>query len=95
MSVGNLIYKCTNCGTKYDVIVSPTGHQKEFIESFEATCEEASYSHYKCTMCNKDFYEETGEPLGHVSTSEIIAVEATCTEDGTKTLSSGWNTYVK
>ena len=82
VSVGNLIYKCTNCGLKYDVIVYPTGHQKEFIESFEATCEEASYSHYKCTMCNKDFYEETGEPLGHVSTSEIIAVEATCTEDG-------------
>lgn len=77
-----MIYQCTNCGTTYNVTMAKSGHQKEFVETIEATCEEPSYSHYRCTMCNKDFYEEIGEPLGHISTTEIISVEATCTEDG-------------
>ena len=79
---GNLVYECTNCGTTFNVSTAKLGHQKEFVEDIEATCEEPSYSHYKCIYCNKDFYEEIGDPLGHISTTEIVAVEPTCTEDG-------------
>lgn len=79
---GNLVYQCTNCGATTHVTTAKLGHQKEFVGTIEATCEEPSYSHYKCIYCNKDFYEEIGEPLGHISTTEIVAVEPTCTEDG-------------
>ena len=101
-SEGKAIYKCANCGATREVKIEPSKHTHNFGEVVErkaATCTETGITqdYYVCSICEKKFNsndtntceEIIGDvveaALGH-DKRENVTKEATCTEEGTKTV---------
>ena len=53
-------------------------HKWEEVSRVEATCTEAALIKYKCSICDKEKEETSGEPLGHKWTENGVT-DATCT----------------
>ena len=81
---GSKYQQCQNekCGvTTTPEEIPQLSHQKEQVgDAHEATCTEAGYISYKCTVCGEEWNEENGEALGHKWAEEQSFSEATCTE---------------
>ena len=97
-SVCNKLFTDETCETELTAeeiaTAKSTVHTPEPVEAKEATCAEEGYvAHYKCSVCNKLFTDETCEteltaeeiatPKSTVHTPEPVeAKEATCAEEG-------------
>ena len=83
---GSKKFKCNNkCGeTKTEEIaVKPHNYKEEITH---ATCTEAGYSTFTCTMCGSHYVDKPVEAYGHMfETYFYDEGSATCYQDGTKT----------
>ncbi|MBQ1967375.1 MAG: fibronectin type III domain-containing protein, partial [Clostridia bacterium] len=83
---GKMKYKCNNmCGETKEETVKKTDHNyKEVIT--HATCTEAGYSTFTCTVCGSHYVDKPVEAYGHMfETYFYDEGSATCYQDGTKT----------
>lgn len=83
---GSKKFKCNNmCGeTKTEEIAVKPHNYKEEITY--ATCTEAGYSTFTCTMCGSHYVDKPVEAYGHMfETYFYDEGSATCYQDGTKT----------
>ncbi len=73
---------CSACETRLDRKSIPKlGHDKEFVEYLEPTCELVGGTLYNCKRCQKEVFEEEEPALGH--NKELIEyIDPTCEESG-------------
>ena len=74
---------CTICG-KSTTKVEATEHTLVLRTYIPATCEEARFEYYMCSICGYDEEIRTGEALGHDWAKDVIEKEATCGQTGRK-----------
>ena len=78
---------CNNCGAPgpdNNKVIEKLSHTKEAIgDEVPATCNEAGYQSYRCTVCGTTWNVETSPALGHdIDTDNKLYQEPTCLLDG-------------
>ncbi|MGN0532237.1 MAG: leucine-rich repeat protein [Eubacterium sp.] len=79
-------YECS-CGYKKADYIEPLGHNYEFVEKTEPTCDWHGYTKYYCNRCEQYFYDDYVDELGHTQGILLEAVSPTCT-------TIGYNKYI-
>ena len=82
---------CNDCGERQEETLPIGKHDLIFVQAEEATCtEEGNVAYWHCSVCGKDYSDESGEQeLTEVTTPKVAhdmthtdAVSATCTTEG-------------
>ena len=91
---GKIVTVCKNCGETMESVISALGHNKDIVvEAKESTCtERGNKTYYRCSRCNlaysnnhKKWESNIDEYLLQLKPhtfEDIVAKDATCTEEG-------------
>lgn len=78
---GKTIYGCS-CGYEKTEYIPASGHNYEFVEKTEPTCDWSGYTMYYCEKCDQHFTDDYVDALGHTEDELIESVLPTCTQKG-------------
>ncbi len=65
-SMGRVTASCSGCTYKTVEILDTVDHDTKLSSSFSASCTNPAKTVYKCSMCDRESEELTGEALGHI-----------------------------
>lgn len=82
---GHTFTICPTCYYVEDTVTKADGHSYEVTDTKKATCTEAGYTEYTCSVCNDSYRENSDPAAGHSWDDGTASQAATCTADGVMT----------